>query len=349
MVELNLNSISNKTFYTVNFGCRVNAAETNQFTQYLLNAGFSLDQNSPGLIFINTCSVTQKGNYESLSKIRQLRNKYPHALIVASGCADSDKIAQIPKVHLLNNKTKEKILNSLRSTYSKKIRDKFSHDQKFILKIQSGCTHGCSYCIVPQKRPYLWSLPPKETLVAINQAVLGGYQEVIITGINLNQYHYNFSKLICSILKNTEINLISFGSVPLNVIDDKFIALYQNPKFKHRLNHYLHIPLQSGSNRILKLMNRPYDQKLISTTFCKLKKIENISFGTDIIVGFPSESDLDFQKTHRLIKKIGLKKVHTFRFSPRPNTKAHQQFLISPKLDPQLIKKRSQIIRSVNT
>lgn len=345
MVDISLDTIKEKTFSLVNFGCRVNAAETNQFGQYLINKGFTVDNTKPGIIFVNTCSITKKGNYESLSKIRQLRKIYPESIIIVSGCANPKPIYNLPNIITLDNKIKEKILSSLSSSYSPKICDKYSHDQKFILKIQSGCNHGCSYCIVPQKRPYLWSLPINEAVNTVNQAIKDGYTELIITGVNLNQYHYGFFKLINSLLEKTTIPLISFGSVPLNVIDDSFIALYQNPKFNSRLKHFLHIPLQSGSDKILKLMNRPYNQKIISSTFNKLRNIDSLSFGTDIIVGFPTETDADFQETLCLCKSIGFKKIHTFRFSFRPETQALKLYNSQTKHLSEKTKDRARQIR----
>jgi len=350
----------NKTFLCINFGCRVNAAETNQFAQKLISDGYtpllsSKEGTGVDLVFINTCSVTAKANIESLGKIRSLRHQFPDAQIIVSGCADFENIKELPNIFLVKNIEKEEILKKINGVYTPKIGDKFSHTHRYILKVQSGCTHNCSYCVVPQKRPYLWSLPIEEAVKTINLAVKNGYQEVIITGVNLDQYKYGFSTLIESILKNTSIPLISFGSIPLNCIDDKFFLLLST--FDFRLSDFLHIPLQSGSDKILNLMNRPYTKEKIIETFNKLKKISprpvkggvggGFAFGTDIIVGFPGETDADFQKTYNLCKQIGFKKIHVFRFSHRPGTLITDYYNSCSKLTKQVIKSRSEQLRKL--
>jgi len=340
-----------KTFLCINFGCRVNAAETNQYSQLLINQGFTpLPQGgsqgvSPDLIFINTCSVTAKANIESLGKIRSLRRQFPNAKIIVSGCADFENIRQLPNISIISNIEKEKILEKTNSEYSPKIGDKFSHTNRYILKIQSGCTHNCSYCVVPQKRPYLWSLPIEKAVETVSKAVKNGYREIIITGINLDQYQYGFSTLIESLLKNTSIPLISFGSIPINCIDNKFINIIKNYS---RLSNFLHIPIQSGSNKILKLMHRHYTREKIISTIKNLKlKIKNLSLGTDIIVGFPGETNKDFKETLSLCKLIGFSKIHVFRFSLRPNASITDYYNSHSKLSKIVIKSRSEQLRKL--
>lgn len=337
-----------KTFLAVNFGCRVNMAETNQWSQLLVDQGFIPNPNNPDLILINTCSITKKGEVESLGKIRSLQKKYPKTKIIATGCANLNKIKNLQKITVVSNKEKGTILEKLNSIYSPKIKDKFTKTHRFLLKIQSGCSQFCSYCIVPFKRPDLFSLPIDIAIKSINQAVNNGYKEVIVTGVNLNEYQYGFSNLIEEILSKTKIELITFGSIPLNCIDTKFINLFKNPASNKRLSHFLHIPIQSASNKILKLMKRPYTSQNIKKTFKQLQKILGISFGTDIIVAFPSETKKDFQDTFNLCQEINFTKIHCFRFSPRPNTQARIIFENSPKINSIEIKNRSFKIRSLN-
>lgn len=337
-----------KYFTAVNFGCRVNSAEINQLSQILVDHEFRPANNkqTPDLIIINTCSITQKGEKESLSKVRQLNKLYPNSLIIVTGCAHLENISSLNPVYVFDNQSKETILTSTNCAYTSKINDKFSKSHKFVLKIQSGCTQFCSYCAVPYRRQSKFSLSPQKAVNTVNQAVKDGYREVIITGVNLQQYQYGFSKLIKSLLKDTKINKISFGSIPLNNIDGEFISLYQNPLFLHRLSHFLHIPLQSGSDKILKLMNRPYTRKDILQKFRNLNlEIRNLKFGTDIIVGFPSETESDFQKTYNLCRKLKFIKIHTFRFSPRTQTLAHYYYDKYPKISANILRNRSQKIR----
>ncbi len=337
---------SPKNFLSINFGCRVNAAETNQWSQVLIDQGFTpTDNATPSIILINTCAVTKKGEKESINKVKTLCQKYPQAEIYVTGCASFKKIENIPNIKLFKNNQKEELLHHLKSSYSPKIGDKFSHTHRYLLKVQSGCTQFCSYCIVPFKRNYLQSLSISDAIKTVNQAVNDGYQEIIITGVNLEQYEYVFSNLLEALLKETHIKLISFGSIPINCIDDKFVKLIKD--YPKRIKSFFHIPIQSGSDKIISLMNRPYTKDNILEKINCLRSINNnLTFGTDIIVGFPGETETDFQETLDLCQQIGFSKIHVFPFSPRPGTKARIIFETSPKISKEEIKTRSQKIRS---
>jgi threonylcarbamoyladenosine tRNA methylthiotransferase MtaB len=327
-------------------------AETNQWSQFLVDQGYSPTKTNPDIILINTCSITKKGEKESLGKVKNLSQKYPSAKIYVTGCANLEKIKNIPNISIYK---KEDLLKNLNSFYTPKIKDKFSHTHRFLLKVQSGCTQFCSYCIVPFKRPNLFSLSIPKAVKTVQKAIQNNYQEIIITGVNLDQYQSGFSNLIEKLLLETNIKLISFGSIPINCIDQKFINLFK--KYPERLSHFLHIPIQSGSDKILKLMNRPYTKKDILTKFKLLKKNSprpvkggvggGFCFGTDIIVGFPTETDKDFLTTLKLCQKISFSKIHTFKYSPRPNTKARLIFEKSPKISKEVLKSRSQQIRNL--
>lgn len=350
-----------KTFAVYNLGCRVNAAETNLFAQSLVNKKYLPTNNNPDVIFINTCSVTKKANTESLGLIRRLQKKYPKAKIIISGCATLKNISSLKNIIVLDNKQKEKKLKNLNCAYTHQIKDKFSHTNRFLLKIQSGCTAFCTYCTVPTKRPYLWSLPIDIAINTVNKAIKDGYKEVIITGVNLNQYTPGFSNLVEALLTKTKIPLISFGSIPINCIDQKFIDLFST--FGFRLSPFLHIPIQSGSDKIIKLMKRNYTKKIILEKFELLKEIassvtprndviasearQSLHFGTDIIVGFPGETEIDFQETYHLCQKIGFSKIHVFKYSPRPDTTARKLFLESKKIPKDIIKQRSEQLRKL--
>jgi len=148
---------------------------------------------------------------------------------------------------ILNNSQKETYLQDLNCAYTPKILDKFSHTHRFLLKIQSGCTAYCTYCTVPYQRSYLWSLPIETAVNTVISATNDGYQEVILTGVNLNQYTPGFSNLIEALLTQTEVPLISFGSIPVLCIDQKFISLIS--RYPSRISHFLHIPLQSAPTK----------------------------------------------------------------------------------------------------
>lgn len=334
-----------KTFLSISFGCRVNSAESNQWSQILLQKGYSPATMNPDIVLINTCSITKKGEVESLGKVRQLQKLYPNTKIYVTGCANLDKVKELKNVKIFQNDQKEKLLKELKSSYTPKIKDKYSHTNRFLLKIQSGCSQYCSYCIVPFRRPYLCSLKIEDAIKTVKRAVADGYQEVIITGVNIDEYQYDFNKLLEDLLINTNIKLISFGSLTLASINHGFINLLH--KYPSRLSSFLHIPIQSGSDKVLKLMNRPYTKKEILSKFKLLKKNKNLSFGTDIIVGFPTETDDDFLETINLCQEISFTKIHTFKYSPRPGTKAQLIYQNNPIISKNVLKSRSQQIRNL--
>ncbi len=331
----------NKHFLSLFFGCRVNAAESNQLSQILINLGLKpiteLDNNVPSLIVVNTCSITQKGENESLRKIKSLSKIYPKAIIVITGCASITALPKNKNFYFLNNIAKKNLLSQNTLTYTPKIKDRLSQYHRYLLNIQVGCNQFCSYCIVPYKRQQLWSLPIKDAILQTQKAIDLGFTEVIITGVNLEKYTPGLAKLTASLLQKTSVPLISFGSIPLNCIDDDFLNLFK--EYKSRIKNFLHIPIQSGSDKILKLMNRPYTKlKIIKTIENCKSKIKNLKLGTDIIVGFPTETEADFQDTFNLCQSIGFSKIHTFRYSPRPGT-------ASSKL-PQTVNKKTKKLRS---
>ena len=335
------------TFHSINFGCRVNAAELNQLSQFLVDLGLSPDTDKPDIYLINTCAITKKGEYESIHQIKKLATDFPESMVIATGCANLNKLVTIKNVVLLENNFKDQ----LKKSYSPQIADKFSHTHRYLLKVQSGCSQNCTFCIVPLRRPTLNFISIADAVETVNNAVTNGYQEVVITGVNLAQYLPGLSNLVEALLSQTKIKLISFGSVPLLCVDDKFIQLVAH---NSRLTTSLHIPLQSCSDKILKLMHRPYTKERIIQTFNLLKNISSplvkegiegrLTFSTDIIVGFPTETDADFQETYDLCQSLGFSKIHVFKYSPRPGTAARELFLKSEKITKQTLIERSDKI-----
>ncbi len=335
-----------KTFTAINFGCRTNAAETNQLSQILLDHGFKPNKDSPGLILVNTCAITKKGEKESLQKIRSLKRNFPNSTVITTGCADLSSFEKEKNILVLKNKDKKKILKESGGDYQPQIKDKFSASKKYILKIQSGCNQYCTYCIVPYRRDKLWSLPIKKAIKDTKKAINNGYTHLIITGVNLELYEPGLDKLLKNLLQKTTIQEISYGSIPVNSITKDFLDLYKT--YSKRLSSTIHIPIQSGSDKILKLMNRPYTRKQTEETIenC-IKKIPNLKLQTDIIVGFLGEKEKDFKDTLSLLKKYPFQKIHTFRFSMRPQTAAEKLFEKYSLPTPQESKERSQVLRSI--
>ncbi len=331
------------TFQSINFGCRVNAAELNQLSQFLVDLGLSPETDKPDVYLVNTCAITKKGEYESIHQIKKLATDFPESTVIATGCAKLDKLSELKNVILLENTFKDQ----LKKSYSPQIADKFSHTHRYLLKVQSGCSQNCTFCIVPLRRPTLNSITISDAVDTVNNAVANGYQEVVITGVNLIQYLPGLSNLVEALLTQTKIELITFGSVPVLCVDDKFIALFE--KYSSRLATNLHIPLQSCSDKILKLMHRPYSKEKIISTFTSLRALakRSLTFSTDIIVGFPTESEADFQETYELCQQIGFANIHVFKYSPRPETSGRELFLKSEKISKSTLLERSRKMRNL--
>lgn len=330
-----------KSYKIITFGCKLNQAESNMIAADLNLHGFKRDEQQPQIIIVNLCAVTQKAVKEGRQKIHQLRRKYPQAKIIATGCVAETDWPGVDKwvkknvilksvTQLIDKKNKfsykkgsHGILRRLGAPQDKIVRS------RALIKIQTGCNNFCSYCIVPFTRgSQLIDTPVKEIVKQILAKEEQDFKEVVLTGVNIGLYGQgskkisgiNLVKLLKNILKETNLPRIRLGSIWPTHITGELIKLYaQEP----RLCPHFHLSIQSGSNKILKLMNRRYTVGEIKTIVKKCRaKIPYINFTTDIIVGFPGENDKDFQASAKLIQEIGFSKVHIFKYSPRPGTRA---------------------------
>lgn len=324
------------------FGCKVN-----QYDGQILREGFEGENckivdrlSDSSVVLINSCAVTSRAERDvyKLSKRALKEGKR----VIITGCFTDElrrKIINLsPEVKFCNDK--DKLLKKPPSgiTYF------YKHTRAFI-KIQDGCDAFCSYCIVPFLRNKIFSRKPDDILSEIKGFVAKGCPEVVICGIRLGKYNYagvDLSSLIEMILSLNGDFKIKLSSIELNDISDQLIQLI---KKSPRIIKHLHIPLQSGSTRILHLMNRKYTPEEFYSRIISIKReIPEMIFTTDVMVGFPSEEESDFFDTLKLVKEIGFKKVHVFPFSPRPYTKASQ---IKPFVQPNEIKRRSKILLSL--
>ena len=335
-----------RTFYSFSFGCRVNEAEKIALDKKLLALDYKWDEFHPDFYIINSCAVTGKAEREVRQHIYQTRKKFPETIIVVTGCAATSwkqQNIQITEIdYLIENTKKDKIPEILsqnhlsglqiQSPKDKKntinIHDKFISSGRRMIKIQDGCDRFCSYCIVATLRgkPQSRSI---ENIVKEIQANESETQEIILTAINTECFGKDTGEtligLIQAILKNTTIPVISFGSIHPWSITDEFLSFYTSILSTNRFLPFFHIPIQSGSDTILRLMNRGYTSDEIKNTVIKLKTINpNTIIGTDIIVGFPGETDREFQETYDFLQTSPIDKIHVFRFSPRIGTAAEK-------------------------
>ncbi len=316
------------------YGCRVNQAEFQKLEKQLKYNGYELVNNLEEADYwiINTCAVTHKAEIQSKGIIKKgikLNKK-----CIVTGCL-TDLLTEKfnGNVIIFRNREKDNIIKYFKKiTENNTLRSLARH--RAIVKIQDGCNQKCSYCIVPYLRGVPKSYPLEEVLKEISEYESIGIKEIILSGINLGLYgidstnKINLKKLLKEILKKTSSCRIRLSSIEINHIDDELIEIVSDS----RICKHLHIPLQSGSERILKLMNRPYR---INDYVAIIDKILNkhplISLGTDVIVGFPSETDIDFKETKNLIEKIDFSYLHVFSYSKRPFTEAAKMKEVVPE------------------
>jgi len=317
-----------KTFFSYSFGCRVNQAEKESLDQQLYHYGFISDSHSPAIYIINTCAVTAKAEREARQLIYQLKRKNPKAKIIVTGCSATywlKKHLTLPEADLyLDNKHKARLADQIVQGYFPI--GKYLASSRLLVKIQDGCNRFCTYCITAYLRGKPKSKPIKAILEQI-KPLSGQVKELILTAINTEAYGQdtgeNLVELTKILINNTNIPRISFGSIHPWGVNKQFLAFYKRYLHKKRLVNFFHVPLQSGSDKILKLMKRGYTSEKFLDQLKKIKKINPYAFiATDVIVGFLGETDKEFQKTVNFLKKAPISRFHIFRFSNRPNTAA---------------------------
>jgi len=326
--------------FLTSLGCRLNEAELQTWAQDFSEFGFAVisEQNEADLIVINTCAVTGEAARKSRQTIRRFHRKNPQAKIVVTGCYASlekseaetllgvDLVVSNQEKKLLPQKAKE-LLDWNSMPFAATEPDESAlfvrNRERAFIKIQDGCRYRCTYCIVTIARGEEVSRSIDEIILEINRLYQQGIKEIVITGVHVGGYGVdlgvNLYELVVNILAQTKVPKIRFASVEPWDLPDNFFELFQN----ERLMPHMHLPIQSGSNRILKKMSR----RCKSETFLALLKkargiIPEFNITSDIIVGFPGETDEDFELSLKIIEQARFGHVHTFSFSRREGTKA---------------------------
>ncbi|MDY3908090.1 MAG: tRNA (N(6)-L-threonylcarbamoyladenosine(37)-C(2))-methylthiotransferase MtaB [Candidatus Enterosoma sp.] len=346
------------TFKIVTLGCKVNSYESSIIEDRLLTAGYRKDEVNPDYIFLNTCAVTANAEKQDRQVLRSLIKKYPESKFVVVGCSaqvNKDDYLKYKEVIIVKGNDKKCRIDNLDS----KIRDQvnlssrsFIYDEersslptyksKAYLKIQDGCDNFCSYCIVPIARGKSRSRDKDSILKELQEYISSGIKEIIIGGIDVSSYGNNSYTLTDLIKKMTSFKgdyRIRISSIEISRIDENYVSLFKdNP----HLAYHFHIPLQSGSNKILKLMNRKYTREEFISKVNMIKNIlPGIALSTDVITGFPGENEEDFNDTFSLLKDLSFMKIHAFPYSERKYTKA---ITLSDSVDKQIRKKRVKIL-----
>ena len=330
-------------FYTL--GCKLNFSETSTIVREFQNRGFEkVDFGSPADYYIiNTCSVTALADKKCRNVIRRASKISPNSKIIAVGCYAQLNPAEIEKIngvdlilgtderfkifdYLDEEKNGQPVVATMPVENARQFNEAFSLNERTrsFLKVQDGCDYLCAYCTVPLARGRSRNTPVKKLVGMAREIAGNGVKEIVLTGVNIGDFGKstgeNFLQLIQELDDVDEIGRFRISSIEPNLLTDGIIEfINQSKKF---VPHF-HIPLQSGCNKILKLMKRRYNRELFENRLGKIKSLNPLAcIGVDVITGFPGETDGDFDETYSFLEKLGFSYLHVFVFSERKNTLA---------------------------
>lgn len=347
-------------------GCRLNQFETDSLASQFINNGYEIvDFHQPAdIIVVNTCTVTNQSDHKSNQAISQATRNHENAMIVVTGCMVNNHRDQLESnpanvTWFIDNEHKSSIFPLVdghlkgeilhpnhfdKNLFNYQAADKTFHTRSWI-KIQDGCDNYCTFCIIPKVRGRATSRPVDDILENIRQVVDFGFKEIVLTGVNIGRYQHqstNFEQLVEKIVELPGNFRLRIGSIEPEGFGDRFFDLFSHPK----LTPHLHLCLQSGSDKILMKMRRMYS---VDSFYAIVKKVRSrypdFNFTTDVILGFPGETEADFRQTVNLARRIGFGHIHTFKYSVRQGTRAERM----PDQIPEKIKnQRSDMIRKVS-
>ena len=319
-------------------GCKLNQADSLELAQEFRAAGFNLvDAGLKCDVYvINTCTITHVADRKGRQAVRAARRRHPESTIVVTGCyveRDKTSIEALSEVDIvLGNTHKPDIVSEvlkqfddtaiLNNDYDDYEMPDISNRSRAMLKIQEGCDQLCSYCIVPKVRGREKSVPASILVNSVNRLVHDGYMEIVLTGTQLGSYGFDLNStslpsMITDILNKTSVARLRVSSLQPQELTEELLELWKDK----RLCPHFHIPLQSGSDSVLSRMRRRYDSFQFMKSIDDVKKnVVGASVTTDLIVGFPGESNQDHQETKRICEAVGFADLHVFRFSSRPGT-----------------------------
>ncbi len=348
--------MSRNSYKIYTLGCKVNQYDSNVLARKLNASGFELVERGARIAIINTCAVTRTAIRKGRQIFNRARKENPKAKIILMGCFPKvyrdeaeklgvDLIWKVGELDELISKLQILIPKQIQNSKFKILNDNKS---KYFLKIQDGCEQFCSYCIIPYTRGKLKSRSEKEVIKEFKEIVKAGYKEIVLCGIHLGLYgqegkrEKDLVKLLKKLIKVKGLGRIRLSSIEVNEVSDELIKLIAK---EDKICNHLHIPLQSGSDKILKLMNRPYNKKIYKEKIRKIRKlIPNIAITTDVIVGFPGETEKDFKETYDFTKEINFSRLHIFPFSVHEKTPAAK---MKDQIDRGVSLKRAEKLRNL--
>ncbi|MBO4547611.1 MAG: tRNA (N(6)-L-threonylcarbamoyladenosine(37)-C(2))-methylthiotransferase MtaB [Abditibacteriota bacterium] len=329
-------------------GCKVNQYETEKIRAALESVGYDTAQADEAfdICILNTCAVTGDAVSKTRAAIRKARALQPEAFIVITGCS-AELCKGQPYDLAVSMEDKERIPGLIMERFpivqracSPELRER----TRAVVKVQEGCDQFCSYCIIPYLRSRFVCPAPAETVSEVNGLAEQGFKEIVLTGIRLGSYRSaegGLDALIARLLRETPIQRIRLSSIEAWEITPALLELFEDP----RMAPHLHIPLQSGSASVLKAMNRPYSPGEYAALIGTVRsRVDNIGLTTDVIAGFPGETDADFDESCGFIRTMGFSRMHIFRYSPRKGTRA---FGMPGQIDQQTKRRRAHLLSAI--
>ena len=333
------------TFCIKTLGCKVNTYESELIHNLFIRKGYVYSKDNAEVYVINTCTVTNMSDRKSRQIINATRRDNKNAIIVVCGCFsqnayNSGRLDEIDADIIIGNKDKSKIVEYVEDYIKNKRKttkfynmdevefenmelDSMEGRTRAFVKIEDGCENFCTYCIIPYVRGKVRSKSHEMVIEEVTNLVNKGYKEVVLTGIHTGHYvdkDYNFEHLLRDLVNISGLLRLRISSIEINELTDGVLDIFSKSDV---LVPHLHIPLQSGSDHILKEMNRKYDKEYFINRIEYIKSIKkDVSITTDVITGFPGETDMEHLESMETIKKIGFTKVHVFPYSDRYNTVA---------------------------
>ena len=348
-----------KSFYIKTLGCKVNSYESEFIRNLLLSSGLKEVNNNADVCIVNTCTVTNTADNKSKQVINNIRKNNPNTIVVAMGCFCQFREKEIKELInadiIIGNRDKSKILdyiNEFEKTKKQIVKfydmnnvsfedmevKKYNKHHRAFIKIEDGCNNFCSYCIIPYVRGRVRSKDFNKCIIEAQELALSNHKELVLAGIHTGQYNSD-GKRLCDLINRLseieELKRIRLSSVEIVELDEGILDIIKN---NDKFVSHLHIPLQAGSNHILQSMNRRYTREEFIEMVNNIKRLRpGISLSTDIIVGFPGETDEDFSDTLELSKEVGFSKIHVFPYSDRTGTVASR---MKNKVDGNIKKER---------
>ena len=339
-------------------GCKLNQADSIQLYKKFIQNGFNVNSNldNPDIYILNSCTVTHVADKKARKSLRKIKKDNPSTLTVLTGCyaeRDKENIIKSQIADLVyGNFQKDNLIKDISNHLGYQLpplgnpikTGNLLERTRASVKIQEGCNQICAYCIVPKVRGREKSIDKKLITNEINDLHERGYKEIILTGTQLGTYGFdlineNLETLIKFIMTETSIERLRISSIQAHEISEDLLEIYR--QYSHRICNHFHLALQSGSNNILKLMRRKYNNNdyLKAVNLIKSNLI-NPSISTDVIVGFPGETEKDFNDTLKIIKSSKFSKIHLFPYSDRPGTSS---YYFKDKIKPEIKKERMNI------